>query len=57
MDAQEKTQFKHEGSETRREHHKHDPRDMSTMRPSRRPYGNSPDKFTPLNIKRVDILR
>lgn len=56
-DAKEKTQSKHEEFRSRREHHKHGPRDRSTMRPSRRPCDNLSESFTHLNAKCVDILR
>lgn len=56
-DAKEKTESKHEGSRFIRKHHKHDPRSRSTTRPSRRPYDNFYENYTPLNTKRADVIK
>lgn len=52
-----KMQFRHEGSELKREHHKHGSRERLTTKPSYRPYENFSENFTSLNAKRANILR
>lgn len=56
-DAKEKLTPRHEGSEPRKDHHKHGSRKRSMIKPSHIPYDSFVENFTPLNIKRVDILR
>lgn len=55
-DAKEKVYPRHDGPRPKKDHHRHGSRDISTMKPSRRPYDNFTESFTPLNSKRTDNL-
>lgn len=54
--AKEKVQPRHDGSGPEKDHHKHGSRDRLAMKPSRRPYDNFIESFTPFKLKHTDIL-
>lgn len=55
-DTKENLQPRNDGSGPRKDHHKHGSRDRLTIKSSRRSYDNFTKKFTPLNLKRANIL-
>lgn len=55
-DLKEKTQSRHDRSGPGKEHDKQASTERSTIKPSRRPYDNFIENFTPLNVKHDDIL-